>query len=336
MKIGIVNDIPMVVEILRRVLAERPEHQLIWVAQDGQQAVEMCAWQLPDIVLMDLIMPRVDGVEATRRIMQNTPCPILIVTADIGANAGKIYEAMGHGAMDVVATPALANGDLRMGSAVLFAKIEQLGRMGTKPSAPLIQNRHVPAAVPDSSERLVVIGASAGGPAALAVILGQLPKDFAAGIVIVQHIDAAFAPGMADWLQQQTRLQVRLAIEGDQPKNGVVLMAGTSQHLLMKSRGTLGYVPESPKDVYHPSIDVFFNSVAGQWRGEAVGVLLTGMGRDGALGLKAMRDCRFHTIVQDQKSSSVYGMPKAAVALGAAVDVLPLDSIAGKLVDIYE
>lgn len=336
MKIGIVNDIPMVVEILRRVLAERPEHQLIWVAQDGQQAVEMCAWQLPDIVLMDLIMPRVDGVEATRRIMQNTPCPILIVTADIGANADKIYEAMGHGALDVVATPALANGQLHMGSTALFAKIEQLGRIGAKPSAPLVQPRHVPAAVSDSSERLVVIGASAGGPAALAVILGQLPKDFAAGIVIVQHIDAAFAQGMADWLQQQTSLQVRLAKEGDQPKNGVVLMAGTSQHLLMKNRGTLGYVPESPKDVYHPSIDVFFNSIAGQWRGSAVGVLLTGMGRDGALGLKAMRDCRFHTIVQDQKSSAVYGMPKAAAALGAAADVLPLDSIAGKLVAIYE
>ena len=100
MKIGIVNDVPMVVEILRRALAEHPAHQLIWVAQDGVQAAEMCAWQLPDVVLMDIIMPNVDGAEATRRIMQKTPCPILLVTADISANAVKVYEALGHGALD--------------------------------------------------------------------------------------------------------------------------------------------------------------------------------------------------------------------------------------------
>lgn len=336
MKIGIVNDIPMVVEILRRVLAEHPEHHLIWVAQDGEQAAEMCAWQLPDIVLMDLIMPRVDGVEATRRIMQKTPCPILIVTSDIGANADKIYEAMGHGALDVVATPALANGDLRSGATALLKKMEQLGRMGSKPDIPLAQKSPVPFVESDPSARLVAIGASAGGPAALAVILNQLPKDFSAAIVIIQHIDAAFAEGMADWLQQQTSLKVRLAKEGDQPQNGLVLMAGSSQHLLMKNRDTLGYVPASPKDVYHPSIDVLFNSIVGQWRGTAAGVLLTGMGRDGALGLKAMRDRKYHTIVQDQKSCSVYGMPKAAVALNAADDVLPLTSIAQKLVDMFD
>jgi two-component system response regulator WspF len=120
MKIAIVNDLPMAVEVLRRVLAEWPEHQLIWVAQDGAQAVEMCAWQLPDIVLMDIFMPNVDGVEATRRIMQKTPCPILIITADIGACADKIYEAMGHGALDAVDMPALAGGALKQGAMALI------------------------------------------------------------------------------------------------------------------------------------------------------------------------------------------------------------------------
>jgi two-component system response regulator WspF len=336
MKIGIVNDIPMVVEILRRVLAEHPQHQLIWVAQDGEQAVDMCAWQLPDIVLMDLIMPRVDGVEATRRIMQKTPCPILIVTSDISAHADKIYEAMGYGACDVVATPALTHGNMRAGAAILLAKIEQLGRQEIKSYVAPVQKKQVHMTASDPSARLVAIGASAGGPAALAVILNQLPKEFAAAIVIVQHIDEAFAPGMADWLQQQTGLTVRLAQEGDQPQNGVVLLAGSSEHLLLKNKDRLGYVNASPKDVYHPSIDVFFNSVVSQWRGKAVGVLLTGMGRDGAQGLKAMRDNRYHTIVQDQKSCSVYGMPKAAVALGAADEVLPLTFIAQKLVDLFD
>jgi two-component system response regulator WspF len=190
-------------------------------------------------------------------------------------------------------------------------------------------------AAADASTKLVAIGASAGGPAALAVILRALPTDFPAALVIVQHIDSMFADGMASWLQQQSAWRVRIAQDGDQPQSGLVLMAGTDCHLLFKNRDSLGYVPKSPGDVYHPSIDVFFNSVVRQWCGQAVGVLLTGMGRDGALGLKAMRDRKYHTIAQDQQSSSVYGMPKAAAELGAATDILPISGIAKKLVSLF-
>jgi len=341
MKIAIVNDVPMVVEILRRVLAEWPEHQLLWVAQDGAQAVELCAWQLPDLILMDIVMPGMDGVEATRRIMQQTPCPILVVTADIGACADKVYQALGHGALDAVDTPALSGSDWRQGSAVLMEKITRIGRMERKSAPPSRAHASAPAAakktptvvtVPD---KLVAIGASAGGPGALAVILRALPESFPAAIVIVQHIDPAFAVGMAGWLQQQSGLAVKVAQEGDRPQRGTVLMAGTNQHLLFRNRDSLGYVPESPEDVYHPSIDVFFNSVVRQWRGQAVGVLLTGMGRDGAAGLKAIRDAGCHTIAQDRESSSVYGMPKAAAALDAATEILPIADIAKALVSQF-
>jgi two-component system, chemotaxis family, response regulator WspF len=341
-KIAIVNDVPMVVEVLRRVLAEWPEHQLLWVAQDGAQAIELCAWQLPDIVLMDMLMPHVDGVEATRRIMQNTPCPILIVTADIGACAQKVYEALGYGALDAVDTPVLNGSDWGRGSAVLMEKISRVGRMQPKVQPPLPPPRVVRArsgtvagAGGGAATSLVAIGASAGGPGALAVILRALPVDFPAALVIVQHIDSGFANGMAGWLQQNTGHKVRVASDGDRPCAGTVLMAGTNQHLLFKYRDTLGYEAELPEDVYHPSIDVFFHSVVRQWRGQAVGVLLTGMGRDGALGLKAMRDAGLHTIAQDRQSSSVYGMPKAAAALNAAADILPLDSIAKALVEQF-
>jgi len=126
-----------------------------------------------------------------------------------------------------------------------------------------------------------------------------------------------------------------VAQEGDRPQCGTVLMAGTNQHLLFRNRDSLGYAPESPDDVYHPSIDVFFNSVVRQWRGQAVGVLLTGMGRDGAVGLKAMRDAGYHTIAQDRESSSVYGMPKAAAALDAATEILPIATIAKALVSQF-
>ncbi len=339
MKIAIVNDVPMVVEILRRVLAEWPEHQLLWVAQDGAQAVELCAWQLPDLILMDIVMPGMDGVEATRRIMQQTPCPILIVTADLGACADKVYEALGHGALDAVDTPALSGSDWRQGSAVLMEKITRIGRMERKSAPP--SRAHTPVAarkapavvtVPD---KLVAIGASAGGPGALAVILRALPETFPAAIVIVQHIDPAFAVGMAGWLEQQSGLKVKVAQEGDRPQRDTVLMAGTNHHLLFRNRDSLGYAPESPEDVYHPSIDVFFNSVVRQWRGQAVGVLLTGMGRDGAAGLKAIRDAGHHTIAQDRESSSVYGMPKAAAALDAATEILPIADIAKALVSQF-
>ncbi|KAB0641145.1 chemotaxis response regulator protein-glutamate methylesterase, partial [Burkholderia stagnalis] len=178
---------------------------------------------------------------------------------------------------------------------------------------------------------LVAIGASAGGPTALATILGSLPADFGASIVIVQHVDQAFAEGMAQWLDGQTPLTVRIAHEGDRPQPSVALLAATNDHLRLARDGTLGYTRDPAETPYRPSVDVFFNSVTEHWPGDVIGVLLTGMGRDGAIGLKAMRMKGYHTIAQDQATSAVYGMPKAAATLGAARAILPLERIAGEL-----
>jgi len=336
MKIGIVNDLPIAAEALRRALATRPEHQVIWVAHDGMEAVEACARQLPDLVLMDLLMPGMDGVEATRRIMKDTPCPILIVTASVGANAWRTYEAMGHGALDAVDTPTLGLGNADETSKALLAKIDTIGKLiGGK------SNRSSPALPPgakSSSENgagLLAIGASAGGPAALATLLSGLPRNFAAATVIIQHVDEQFSSGMADWLAQQSKMVVRIAREGDKPVMGEVLLAATNDHLVFKAPDRLGYTADPAEYVYRPSVDVFFQSVCRFWPGEAVGVLLTGMGRDGALGLKALRNKGCHTIAQDRASSAVYGMPKAAAALGAAVEVLALDRAAPRLASLF-
>ena len=333
MKIGIVNDTPMMVEVLRRVVAESGRHELIWIARDGEQAVQMCAWQLPDVVLMDLLMPKVDGVEATRRIMQETPCPILVVTSDMDTSAAKIYEALGYGALDATQTPALIGAAGKRDAAALIEKIDNLGRLGpevvTAPVRPGV--RPLPSVSSEDLAPLVAVGASAGGPAALATLLKQLPREFGGSIVIVQHIDAGFAPGMAQWLQQQSLLRVRLAGEGDLPRRGEVLLAGSNHHLVFKENSRLAYVEGAAADVYRPSVDTFFHSVVRHWQGKATGVLLTGMGRDGAAGLKALRENGYHTIAQDQKSCAVYGMPKAAVALNAAVEVLSVTVIAARL-----
>lgn len=333
MRIGIVNDLPMAVELLRRVVASAPEHQLAWTAGNGIEAVAACRRDLPDLVLMDITMPAMDGVEATRRIMAETPCAILLVTASIDANIPGVYEAMGHGALDAVDIPVVGeSGECGSQASLLLAKIATIGRLvgdGRATRRATSPSRSSQGRV----RKLVVIGASAGGPAAVATLLGQLPGDFPAAIVLVQHVDEKFAAGLANWLSQYAALPVRPAQEGDRPERGSVLIAATGDHLVFKSATGLGYTPEPRDYPYRPSVDVFFESAARYWEGELFGVLLTGMGRDGARGLKALRDQDHLTIAQDQATSAVYGMPKAAAAINAAIDILPLGSIADRLIE---
>jgi two-component system, chemotaxis family, response regulator WspF len=334
MKIAIVNDMPMAVEALRRALAFEPAHQVVWVAYNGAEAVRLCAENTPDLILMDLIMPVMDGVEATRRIMAETPCAIVIVTVDRQQNVHRVFEAMGHGALDVVDTPAIGAGNAQEAAAPLLRKILNIGWLiGEK--TPRARPAPMPQRSSGSPQRLVAIGSSAGGPAALEVLLKGLPRNFSAAIVLVQHVDQVFAAGMAEWLASASGLDVRLAREGEPPQAGVVLLAGTNHHIRLLKNGTLAYTAEPVNEIYRPSIDVFFESVVSHWNGDAVGVLLTGMGRDGAQGLKLMRQQGYLTIAQDQQSSAVYGMPKAAAAIDAAVEIRPLEKIAPRLLEIF-
>ncbi|MEG5266718.1 chemotaxis response regulator protein-glutamate methylesterase [Pseudomonas sp. JDS28PS106] len=334
MKIAIVNDMPMAVEALRRALAFEPAHQIVWVARNGAEAVAQCAQQTPDLILMDLIMPIMDGVEATRQIMAATPCAIVLVTVDREQNVHRVFEAMGHGALDVVDTPAIGAGDPREAAAPLLRKILNIHWLIGQRTGPGTSISPTTRAAPRRS-KLVAIGSSAGGPAALEILLRDLPVSFAPAIVLVQHVDQIFAAGMAEWLATVSGLPVRLAREGEQPQPGTVLLAGTNHHIRLLKNGTLAYTAEPVEEIYRPSIDVFFESVARYWTGDAVGVLLTGMGRDGARGLKAMRGQGFLTIAQDEASSAVYGMPKAAAAIDAAVEIKPLTTIAPRLIEVF-
>lgn len=338
MRIGIVNDLALATEALRRAVA--PQHHVVWTAANGAEAVARCASERPDVVLMDLIMPVMDGVEATRRIMAATPCAILIVTADVNGTAGKTFEALGAGALDAVNTPTLTGPGSEAGARALLAKIDLLGRLtglgGSAhpfPREKLLVPRHRTGAHP-RGRWLFAIGASAGGPAALAEVLKHFSRDTAAAFIVVQHLDEDFAPGLATWLGQQIALPVRLAREGDVPERGVVLLPGRADHLVLTSRGTVAYTREPVAYAYRPSVDACFESVATHWREDAAGVLLTGMGRDGAQGLKKMRGASFPTIAQDRATSAVYGMPKAAAELDAAVQVLPLPRIGPALLQL--
>ena len=298
MKIAIANDVAMAAEALRRVIAGTSEHQVIWIARTGLDAVRMCADNRPDLILMDLNMPELDGVEATRQIMAATPCAILVVTGQPQDNVSQVFRALGAGALDVTATPIMTG----------------------KPGGVALRGGEV--------RHLLAIGASTGGPLAVSHILSGWTAPAGTAIVVVQHIDENFAGHFARWMGDQLSMPVRGIEEGDALAAGCVQIARTNDHLTLSARHRLHYV-EEPRDYpYRPSVDVFFDSVARHWQGDATGVLLTGMGRDGAQGLLSMRGAGKLTIAQDQASSAVYGMPRAAADIDAAQHILSLDQIA--------
>jgi chemotaxis response regulator CheB len=322
MRIAIVNDSRVIVEALRRALEAVPGYRIAWTAADGEEAVRRCAADLPDIVLMDMHMPRLDGVEATRRIMHATPCPILVVTARIEGSVDKVYDAMAAGAVDAVDTPSLDGSDPG-GMDALTHKINQISRLrrGRRSSRPPILEDHRGPLPP-----IIALGASTGGPAALADILVHLRK-LPAAIVIVQHVDQHYAAGLASWLTSHAGLRVDIAISGARPQPGGALLAASADHLVMTAHGALGYTAKPAATPYRPSVDVFFRSLAAHRIAPGVAALLTGMGRDGADGLLQLRRAGWWTIAQDEASSVVYGMPRAAVELGGAASIQPLDRI---------
>lgn len=339
-RIAIVNDMQMAIEALRRGIRSYSDHQIAWVAWNGEEAVQRCKEDTPDLILMDLIMPLMNGVEATRRIMAESPCPILIVTSSVDTNAALVFEAMGAGALDAIKTPVLQGQGLRAGEGFsgLLSKIDTIHKLTRnnhkKVVTAAVEKRVVPSSV--SHCPLVAIGSSSGGPLALSTILSVLPADFPAAIVIVQHVDEHFAKQLMLWLAEQSALPFALAKEGEVPRVGSVLVAGTNDHLAIGSDGKLLYTPHPRDYVYRPSVDIFFESVAKHWHNRVTGVLLTGMGRDGATGLLKLRQMGYHTIAQDRPSSAVYGMPKAAADLNAAVEIMAVEDIARRLVELVK
>lgn len=331
------DDTILALEVLRRVLDNVPEHTLIWMAQDGAEALQKCAENPPDLILMDLVMPVMNGVEATRRIMEKYPCAILLVTVSTTSNLSMVYEAMGHGALDAVNTPVFTpEGDLS-GAEPLLDKIRTAAKLlgvsqsipATRSPAPkLIRRAHQSPPPP-----LVAIGSSTGGPQALSRVFRNLPRDFNTGILVAQHVDVEFAPGLVQWLRSLTPLHVELARESQAPTTGKILIAGTNDHMVVTANRNLAYTRHPLEYFYRPSADELFHSLARHWPTPGVAVLLTGMGRDGARGLLALRQAGWHTIAQDEKSCVVYGMPKEAADLNAACRILPLDRIGEAIAD---
>jgi len=337
----VVDDSPSMRMLLVHVLQGDPRIEVIGTVNDGQGAIDFleAGQPKPDVVLMDIHMPHLDGFEATRRIMETRPLPIVICTATADPrDIAVAFRSMEAGAVACVEKPTgIEDPDYERCSANLQQTIRLMAEVKV-----VRRWRRARAAVPriaaapqpqHPGRRLIGIGASTGGPPVLQTILAGLPRNFAAPLVIVQHISRGFLPGMVEWLNQTTDIGVRIASHGAVPEPGHAYIAPDDFHLSVSSSGRLLLTREEPESGLRPSVGRLFRSLAENLGSKAVGVLLTGMGRDGAAELKQMRAAGALTIAQDRESSVVHGMPGEAIALGAAEQVLPADRIAQALLN---
>ncbi|MBN1661289.1 MAG: chemotaxis-specific protein-glutamate methyltransferase CheB [Anaerolineae bacterium] len=335
-RVLVVDDSPLARDIITSILEEDPGIEVVGQAENGEIAVEMTAALHPDLVTMDIMMPVMDGLEAISEIMAYHPTPILVVTSS--GEASVAYRAISGGALEVMQKPDLGTGPAeweRFARRVkLLAQVKVATHVRGRQAAPTTRVLPVmaPIAAHAGGERLVAVGASTGGPAALARLLADLPPNLTAAVVVVQHIADGFVPGLVSWLNSVSSLRVQEAKQDQEMEAGTVYIAPTGSHTRVARRGRLALLDTPPMDGQRPAVDALFDSVERHYGSTAIGVLLTGMGSDGARGLKAIRTAGGHTIAQDAGSCVVFGMPRAAVEMDAADEVLPIDQIAAAVV----
>ena len=332
-RVVVVDDSPTVQRLLVAILQEAEGIQVVGTGATGKDALRLTERMRPDVLTLDLRMPEMDGLEATRHIMRQMPTPIVIVTGTLmQADVDITFEALRAGALTVVRTPGLADpeGCAKVVQAVrLMAEVPVVhhwGREGmSKPGARTVIQNH-------RGALMIGIAASTGGPGALANILRQLPADFGVPVLVVQHVAPGFVHGLAQWLDGVTPLKVGLANHGDTPQPGTVLIAPDDYHLQVNAFGIVELCKEPPYKRLRPSANYLFRSLARAYGPRAAGIVLTGMGDDGTEGLRALRQAGGLTIAQDEASCVVYGMPQEAIAGNAVERELTLDQIAMTLV----
>jgi len=329
-RVLVADDSALFRELIAGVVTRDRGFELVAVAGDGEEAARLVKRHRPDVITMDLNMPDADGFAGIARIMAETPTPILVLTANPSEAAG--FKALSLGALDILEKPP-PKADLADYGRVLRTRLRLLAGVKVIRHPRGLRERIL--SFPRGSEppELVVMGASLGGPRALATILGGLPTSFPLPVAVVQHIAVGFTGGLAGWLDQECALEVGEAVDGEPLRPGRVVLAPSGRHLLV-ARGRVHLSDAPPVDTFKPSVNPLFVSAARHYGRRACGVLLTGMGRDGAEGLKALREQGGTTLVQDEATSAVFGMPRAAIELGAADRILPLSEIPRVLLEL--
>jgi two-component system, chemotaxis family, protein-glutamate methylesterase/glutaminase len=352
-RVVIADDSSMARGLLREILGNERDIEVIGEACDGRRAVELARELKPDLMTIDLEMPLMSGLEAIDEIMHTKAVPILVVSSV--ADAQNALAAVGCGALEVVAKPDYtpqASTDF-VAKVRLLAGVSVITRMRARKAPPLAVAGNVPAVPPAPTltaaqpaatqsavvgdyARVFAIASSTGGPQALAEILPLLPRDFPCPVLIAQHIADGFAGGMAEWLASLCKLPVRLAVAGEPLQPGVVLVSPSERHLTITPARRVALLECGAADIYHPNCDLLLNSVADVFGRRAVGIILTGMGSDGAKGIARIAEKGGTTLGQDEASSVIYGMNRVAIESGVVHQVLPMGAVAGTMIGLAD
>jgi two-component system chemotaxis response regulator CheB len=346
-KVLVVDDSALVRKLLTKELNKQDDIQVVGTALDPYIAREKIAKLKPDVLTLDLEMPRMDGLSFLSKLMKHHPMPVVVVSSLTPKNSENALAALRLGAVDVICKPGSAYSTQNISREIIRAvraasvanfenniKVHSKKKNKSHKNTLSTKGNSSPARLKQTTRKLIAVGSSTGGTKALEVILPDLPPNLP-GMVIVQHMPPVFTKSFADRLNTVCRVSVKEAEDGDWIRPGQVLLAPGNHHMLVQKRGAKYYaqIKQGPPVHHHrPSVDVLFNSVAEAAGVNATGVILTGMGSDGAKGLLAMKEEGAHTIGQDEATSVVYGMPKVAHEVGAVSETLPLSKIAEAIV----
>ncbi len=342
-RVLVVEDTPVVREFLVHILSSDPAIRVVGTAGNGEEALEAVERNKPDLITMDIHMPKLNGLDATRRIMETHPTPIVIVSGSSNPKeVGWTFRALEAGALAAVPRPSgLGHPDHEATAAELLQTVKLMSEVKVVRRWARLRRDATPvAAAPPPEDKaprapgeasVVAMGASTGGPPALQKILSVLPPGFPAPVLVVQHISPGFIGGFAEWLQESCALPIHVPAQGEEILPGHVYLAPDGFHMRVEREGKLSLTKDPPENGHRPSVSCLFRSVADAFGEKAVGVLLTGMGKDGAEELKLMKDKGAITIAQDKESSVVHGMPGEAIEREAATYVLAPERIAAVL-----
>jgi two-component system chemotaxis response regulator CheB len=334
-RVLIVDDVKSARDLLEEILTTDPRFQVVGRVGDGLEAVVSALKTRPDLVTMDIRLPGIDGFQAVERILAVFPVPIVMITASMGKQEEKLFRAIAAGALDVLdkqelylwrTRPEIRNSFLRRLHTLASTRVKRVAGYTPAEAEPLFTFRR-PRPRLAESPLVVAIAASTGGPTALVRVLGRIPPEAGGAFLVVQHMSRGFLEGLVRWLDNEVELEVRKAQEGDLLQAGVVLVAPGDHHMMITEQDSVRLNRSLPINGHRPSAELLFDSVANNYGKRGIGVILTGMGSDGAEGLKSLRLCGGHTIAQDEQTSIIFGMPRAAIELDAAEIVLPLDEI---------
>jgi two-component system chemotaxis response regulator CheB len=333
-RVLVVDDSMFMRAAIEKALTYVGGFQVVGNARSGVEAVEQVRSLAPDVVTMDYNMPGMNGAETVRAIMQVRPTPVIMFSAHTRQGARETFEALAAGAVDFCTKPhGEISTDLSSIAAELAAKLRAARTSRPRATAPLRAQSTTPAPItlPPTGPRVVIIGVSTGGPAALSRVIPSLPASTRFATVVVQHMPAQFTRALAERLDALSAVMVKEAEPGNMPQPGVVLIAPGDRHLVFDDRGAVVLTDAPPVNGCRPSADVTMQSAAAVYGRRTIGVIMTGMGKDGAAGMLAIKRAEGRTLAQDRETSVIHGMPGAAIAAGAVDHVVPLDEIARRL-----